>query len=1177
MDMQEVLASFREACTQCDEHTLQVPDSAFDCSDLDAVWDNPFCEQVLLPYLLERPDHPLQLFPEVPFGSSEETDRQLSRLSDVDHRKSRLTGIGHLSAGYPLFAGTLPDGSHLCAPVFLFPLTLTHETLDSGLPGWSLSHRCRSHVQVNYSLVKAFEQHYGLHSSELDELFFIPPRQTGVLGVIEAVQNLFRQLDIPLFPDVTISKGIQPRQPVSEQQEGFCIQANLILDTFTHLPAFLYDQYSKMIDGSLSSSAVVQLLGREETHHPSSEELNGMDIDENRCSFITSLDSSQERAVQAVTYGGNLAIQGPPGSGITQVLVNIASDALARGKRVLMVSPVRADVISFHQRLQDNGLGSWCMSTTDPCRDGEEMLERINDRLKHPVEEHFDETESARLKTRFQELSHGIDKQLARLEQVLAVMDQPGTMGIALGRLYAMVSGDPSRVIEELMELPGSLGSLDEQELEELTALLHKLAPGLPSCCPDHLLFDRRSFSGADRESRDSWIGSVEAVRRQAEQFLAKGDPSLKAWALEHLVRNRGDATDDPSSRLSRLLDQTLAELENSRLLGPEDVGDPELLRGLLDAVGNSHAWKARFWKGIGRLKKLKGGEGIFAYSRRIRYTLNLLDRLKEIEALSGISIAYQQPHVLKDALVQLKESADGYIQLLDAYSHLEEFLLPERVGELFAMNISGSGSSVLGVLSSLQDHLDEQFDAVSEADRVLEEVPEHWTTAISALLRHCSYDIAQVVQEGGSILKNTAYLLQIREIESRHPEVSGIPEEIDEYISSVNNQMEEKRLLVRRLISRRWNTRIADMMDKSWQPGELVHDLQDTKTNPIAGRYVKRYLTEGLQEFFPCWAMGIDAALEMLPCLQAFDLVLVDGASHLSEAELIPLVLRGEHAVVAGHPSRIEDNNALDLAAGCFSAMNLGWQYRQRSSLLSTFASNRWYSGTMKFIPVPQEPETPFRVIPVDDVCEFLSGHQGDYDGVIAASEAVLPVESSRAYLQWELPGLSWSRVLAALGSFEDIKSGDHGEELLSTLVFAAENSLDLVVPQEASLHMHEGLKALLACAENPSGCTDQSELPKIIAQLAELLSKRGFSPVIGFGCSACPIPLVLLRDEQGGRNTVVLPRPGPGKAREVLLHQRNLLIQRGWQVFLFWEYQWHYDRERMIQDLIAFHAGTD
>src|SRR5262249_6667503 len=72
-------------------------------------------------------------------------------------------------------------------------------------------------------------------------------------------------------------------------------------------------------------------------------------------------DSSQTAAVAAATRNNDFVLFGPPGTGKSQTIANVVTQLLANGKTVLFVSAKTTALEVVHRRLNDIGLGCFCL------------------------------------------------------------------------------------------------------------------------------------------------------------------------------------------------------------------------------------------------------------------------------------------------------------------------------------------------------------------------------------------------------------------------------------------------------------------------------------------------------------------------------------------------------------------------------------------------------------------------------------------------------------------------------------------------------------------------------------------------------------------------------------------------------------------------------------------------
>jgi len=76
---------------------------------------------------------------------------------------------------------------------------------------------------------------------------------------------------------------------------------------------------------------------------------------------ILDADSSQIAAIEDIKAGRNLVVQGPPGTGKSQTIANAIADLLALGKTVLFISEKMAALEVVKKRLDNVGVGDFCL------------------------------------------------------------------------------------------------------------------------------------------------------------------------------------------------------------------------------------------------------------------------------------------------------------------------------------------------------------------------------------------------------------------------------------------------------------------------------------------------------------------------------------------------------------------------------------------------------------------------------------------------------------------------------------------------------------------------------------------------------------------------------------------------------------------------------------------------
>ena len=118
---------------------------------------------------------------------------------------------------------------------------------------------------------------------------------------------------------------------------------------------------------------------------------------------VLDADPSQIAIIEDVKAGRNLAVEGPPGTGKSQTIVNIIAELMAAGKSVLFVSEKMAALEVVKDRLDNVGLGDFCLELHSRKSNKKEFLANLERTLygaaprPAPSGNDYDELESLKL------------------------------------------------------------------------------------------------------------------------------------------------------------------------------------------------------------------------------------------------------------------------------------------------------------------------------------------------------------------------------------------------------------------------------------------------------------------------------------------------------------------------------------------------------------------------------------------------------------------------------------------------------------------------------------------------------------------------------------------------------------------------------------------------------------
>ena len=254
-----------------------------------------------------------------------------------------------------------PESRHL-APILLVPVTLERQSVRTG---FHIS-RHDDEAIVNPTLLQHLKNTFQMQINGLDA---IPADEKGI-DVAKVLQN-FRlavkeiskwevlpqvHLGIFSFKKYLMWKDIEDR---SEQ-----LKANRVVKHLIENPG-----------NAFANESTAGEFDRLDASHPPQAILAPM-----------LADSSQLKAICAIDAGRDLVLEGPPGTGKSQTITNLIAHNLAKGKTVLFVSEKRAALEVVHRRLNDIGLGPFCLELHSSTAKKSEVLQQLGKALHFAAE-----------------------------------------------------------------------------------------------------------------------------------------------------------------------------------------------------------------------------------------------------------------------------------------------------------------------------------------------------------------------------------------------------------------------------------------------------------------------------------------------------------------------------------------------------------------------------------------------------------------------------------------------------------------------------------------------------------------------------------------------------------------------------------------------------------------------
>ena len=244
-----------------------------------------------------------------------------------------------LALGFLKWKKTADEGRTYRAPLVLLPVRLERKNALSDV----VMTQHEDEPRFNLTLLELLRQDFSLD---------IP----GLGGALPALPNG----GIDLQAVLTIVRLAVRDMP------GFEVTEAVMLGTFSFGK---YLMWKDMVDRAalLSESPVVRhLIERGEERFrtgggfPRPEELDRK-IEPAQLFLPLPADSSQISAVLASANGCDFVLDGPPGTGKSQTIANMIAHNLALGRRVLFVAEKMAALNVVYRRLEEKGLGEFCL------------------------------------------------------------------------------------------------------------------------------------------------------------------------------------------------------------------------------------------------------------------------------------------------------------------------------------------------------------------------------------------------------------------------------------------------------------------------------------------------------------------------------------------------------------------------------------------------------------------------------------------------------------------------------------------------------------------------------------------------------------------------------------------------------------------------------------------------
>jgi hypothetical protein len=312
--------------------------------------------------------------------------RQLTELRRENAARREETGARDLYLGTGFIHGVI-EGYVVRAPLRLLAVELVQDagalflaTLADEMPAANQAVFRLIHHKAGVAFPEALAE-------KLDAIAADPAQ-----GVPSLIAHL-RSIGVDVFGEETTLHAVDPLSADVYAWKGRrLVRENCaVIGLFPQSSSDLLEDYSDLLSELDGNKAPQELLAsahallpatlrQSETAAPASA------VASDSVALVIPADPSQVAAIRLTRTAPAVVVDGPPGTGKSQVIVNLIADALARGERVAVVSEKRAALDVVANRLSGAGLGDLIGVVHDVHEDRKPLYRKILQRLEAAAE-----------------------------------------------------------------------------------------------------------------------------------------------------------------------------------------------------------------------------------------------------------------------------------------------------------------------------------------------------------------------------------------------------------------------------------------------------------------------------------------------------------------------------------------------------------------------------------------------------------------------------------------------------------------------------------------------------------------------------------------------------------------------------------------------------------------------
>lgn len=205
-------------------------------------------------------------------------------------------------------------------------------------------------------------------------------------AVITEKMRIEFDIELPPFENASVEEYLSLVAKIAPRQIVWKVRRQVAIGVFPSARMAMYHDIDPEHPSFPDSEIVQALLGgtNSETTSPFADAYNVDEpaIEKSVPCIVMDADSSQFSALVDIAGGKNLAIEGPPGTGKSQTIVNAIAAALAEGKKILFVAEKLAALNVVRARLEAIGLGEFLLPLQAERSTREQVISSVRTRVQ---------------------------------------------------------------------------------------------------------------------------------------------------------------------------------------------------------------------------------------------------------------------------------------------------------------------------------------------------------------------------------------------------------------------------------------------------------------------------------------------------------------------------------------------------------------------------------------------------------------------------------------------------------------------------------------------------------------------------------------------------------------------------------------------------------------------------